>query len=687
MPKPPIAAKRPHPHVIHGDTRPDDYYWLNQKSDKDVIAYLTAENQYFEETTASLAPLQQALYDDMKRHLPDVEESPPAQHGPYYYYWRINPTQQYKAYYRQRASNRRELHESREELLLDVNTLVDGNQYIDVSTVSVSPDHTKLLYLENRDGSDRYTLYIKDLGQNRLIGTPIPNVFIGSSTAWSLSGNAIYYLEVDATQKPYRLIRQPLDQPHREILYEEPSEDRSLELSTSQSGQYLFLNSTSKTSSETRYLNLADPKSSLILFQKRRPGVLYTLEHWNEHLLCLTNDGAQNFEVLWAPLENPRPEALTPLIPHQAERYVQALLPFSRGLVVMGREEGLSQVWLFKDNRMNRINWDEPVYTALARFNRDYGAREVLIHYESLVTPPTDFAVDLDTDAKTPIRQDGVKEYDEKAYRQLRLWATAQDGTSVPISLVGRTDALLEQPCPLILYGYGSYGSNADPRFDLRRLPVLDRGVLFAIAHVRGGSEMGYQWYQDGKLLKKRNTFTDFIDAAEFLVNAGYTQPHRLAVQGRSAGGLLMGAIINMRPDLFQVAASGVPFVDVVTTMLDASIPLTTLEWDEWGNPEEPEYYQYMKSYSPYDNVTAQDYPHLYVTTGLNDPRVGYFEPAKWVAKLREKKTDQNQLVLWTHMGSGHFGSSGRLPRLWESARELAFILDKIITPSNRISR
>ncbi len=685
MSKPPIAAKRPHPHEIHGDTRPDDYYWLNQKNDPDVIAYLTEENHYFEEMMAPLAPLQQELYDDMKRHLPDVEESPPAQHGPYYYYWRINPDQQYKTYYRQRAANRSELDESREELLLDVNVLAWGDQYIDVSTVSVSPDHTKLLYLENRDGSDRYTLYIKDLSLDRLIGTPIPNVFIGSSTAWNLSATALYYIEVDAAQKPYRLMRQSPNHPNGEILYEEPKEDQSLELSTSQSGQYLFLNSSSKTSSETHYLNLADPKASLTLFQKRRPGVLYTLEHWNDHLLCLTNDGAQNFEVLWAPLEDPRPEALTPLIPHQAERYVETLLPFSRGLVVMGREEGLSQVWIFKDSHMNRISWNEPVYTALPRFNRDYDAREVLIQYESLVTSPTDFAVDLDTDAKTLVRQDKVKAYDAQAYRQLRLWATAQDGTPVPISLVGRSDAFRE-PHPLILYGYGSYGTNADPRFDVRRLPALDRGVLFAIAHVRGGSEMGYPWYQNGKLLKKRNTFTDFIDVAEFLVNAGYTLPHRLAAQGRSAGGLLMGAVISMRPDLFQVAAPGVPFVDVITTMLDASIPLTTLEWDEWGNPEDAEHYHYMKSYSPYDNVRAQDYPHLYVTTGLNDPRVGYFEPAKWVAKLRDKKTDQNQLILWTHMGSGHFGSSGRLPRLWESSRELAFILDKIITPNNPLS-
>lgn len=678
MPTPPIAAKRPHVHETHADKREDPYYWLNQKTHPHVIAYLTAENQYFQDVMEPLQPFQEALYQDMLSHLSDSEESPPARHGPYYYYWRINPGRQYRTYYRKRTDSRVQLDQSSEELLLDINALAEGDAYLDVSTVSVSPDHTKLLYLENHDGSDRYTLYVTDLASHQILTDPIPNVFIGASTAWDAASSIIYYLTVDASQKPYRLIRRHIGSGREELLYEEQDPAQSLDLSTSMSGTYLFLNSASKTSSEVRYVSTIDPQALLKLFAGRRPDILYTLEHWQDKLLCLTNDQAENFQLLAAPIEEPSPEALVPLIPYDPARYLQEVIPFRQGLILSGRQDGLSQVWIYQDDQLLKLSWDEPVYTARPRFNRDYNADEVLVQYQSLITPPTDFAVNITTGIKTLVRRDDIKNYNPEDYQQRQIWVRAEDGTSIPVSIVARVDSLAKRPSPLLLYGYGSYGVNADPRFDITRLPMLDRGVIFAIAHVRGGSEMGYRWYQDGKLFNKRHTFTDFVDVAQFFVNEGYTAPHLMAAEGRSAGGLLMGAILNLRPDLFQVVAAGVPFVDVVTTMLDDSIPLTTLEWDEWGNPENPDYYHYMKSYSPYDNVVAQAYPHLYVTTGLNDPRVGYFEPAKWVAKLRDTKTDNHEIVFWTHMGSGHFGSSGRLPRIREESRELAFVLHQL---------
>ncbi|PSR20951.1 MAG: oligopeptidase B [Sulfobacillus acidophilus] len=678
--KPPRAPRHPHIHTIHQDSRPDDYYWMADRHNPEVIEYLTAENQYFAEMMQPLYGLQEALYHDMRSHFPSLESSVPAQYGAYYYYWRINPGQEYRTYYRNAAEHRNALNPAWEEVLLDVNALAaDHSGYLDVSTVQVSPDHQRLLYLENRDGTDRYTLHVVDLNTKREIDEPIPNVFIHASVAWDELAETVYYLGMDETQRPFRLYR------HRigghgadELLFEEQDISFSLKLSTSRSGRYLFLSSRTKTESEVWYLSTRESSSPLELFQGRRAGILYELEHWQDRFLNLTNENAQNFRVLQVSADHPDPAQQSELIAHHPSRYLTALTPFQKGLVISGREAGLRQIWTYTDGSLKRLSWSEPLYTVQLGPNYRYDTDEVLISYQSLITPKTDYAMSLETGEKTFLRQEEIPGYDASQFHQERLWARAEDGTPIPISLVGRRDAFEHKPCPTILYGYGSYGASSDPTFDHARLALLDRGLLFAIAHVRGGSEMGYGWYQDGKLLNKRHTFTDFIDVAQYLVNQGYTTPQQLAASGRSAGGLLMGAIANMRPGLFAVVSAGVPFVDVVTTMLDASIPLTALEWDEWGNPADEKYYAYIKSYSPYDNVAAQDYPHLFVYTGFNDPRVGYFEPAKWVARLRCTKTDGNMLLFKINMSTGHFGTSGRLGHLRDRAEEYAFILDKL---------
>lgn len=676
---PPVAPKRPHPHTLHGDMRTDDYYWLNQKQNPDVIQYLEDENRYFEETMRPLRSVQETLYQDMLTRIPAAEERVPVQHGPYFYYSRINPDQQYRTFYRRRASDRSELEHAPEEVVLDVNQLIEGDGFLDVSTVRVSPDHTRLHYLVNRDGTDRYTLVITDIQTGELLDAPIPNVFIHGSTAWDQSGQYVYYITADAVQRPHQLWRRRIGHPHDVLLYEEKDPSVSASVAVSRGGEYLFLTANTKTSSEVWYLHTGQPTDPLRLFQARRPGVRYALEHWQGQFLNLTNEGAENFTLLAVPTENPDPSRQQPLIPYEPERYWQRVYPFQDGLVIAGREHGLTQIWLYRGGELVQLTWDEPLYTAIPGTNLAYDTTEVLIEYQSMLTPLTDYAVDLLTGEKMKLSQDPVRNYDPAQYTQQQLWAKAQDGTLIPVSLMARTESLKETPAPTILYGYGAYGINSDPTFDVSRLALLDRGVIYVIAHVRGGSEMGHGWYQAGKLLNKRNSFTDFGDVARYLIDQGYTTPKQLAARGRSAGGLLMGAVLNLFPDLFEVVVPGVPFVDVVTTMLDASIPLTALEWEEWGNPADPEYYAYMKSYSPYDNVAAVDYPHILVYTGLNDPRVGYFEPAKWVARMRATKTGgDRQLLLKTHMGAGHGGPSGRLARFNERAEEYAFILDKI---------
>lgn len=677
--KPPVAKRIPYFHEIHGDRRQDEYHWLRDREDPEVIKYLEDENRYHKAIMCPLKDQVEIIFNKLVERIPEKEEDVPVQNGPYFYYSRDEKKKQYPIYARKKASSRDELATASEEIILDVNELAKDDGYLSVTVRRVSPDHRFLAYLENRDGTDRYTLYIKNLKTGELLPDTISNVYIYSSVEWDHAGEYIFYVTVDETQRPYRLWRHKIgtDPEEDELIYEEADPTFMLFIFRSQSGKFIFVTSHANTTTEVRLIDAESPLSPLRLLEKRRKGIEYDVEHWGDDLLILTNEGAKNFQIQRCPLSNL--EERDNLFEYNENRYFQYLYPFRRGLVIAGRENGLTQVWIYKNNKLVRLNWDEPIYTVSVVDGQSYDADEVLIQYESLLTPKTTFGINLETLEKTCLQVAPVSgEYDPSLYEQKQLWAEANDGVKIPYFIVSRKGALDSGPAPLILYAYGSYGENLDPYFSPYRLPVLDQGVVFAYAQVRGGSEMGRQWYEDGKVQKKKNTFTDFIAVAKDLIKRGFTTPEQMAARGGSAGGLLVGAVANMAGDLFKVIIPEVPFVDVINTMLDENLPLTTLEWDEWGDPRKPEDYFYIKSYSPYDNVKAKAYPHMYVTAGLNDPRVGYWEPAKWVARLRALKTDDNILVLKTNMGAGHFGSSGRYNQLREEAECYAFLLDKL---------
>ncbi|WP_042148330.1 S9 family peptidase [Paucisalibacillus sp. EB02] len=677
--KPPIAKRIPHPHELHGDVREDDYYWLRDRTNPEVIQYLEDENGYYDDIMLPLEEQTEQIYQSMVDRVPDSEVQVPVQHGPYFYYSRMDKDKQYPIYARKQANSRDLLPQVQEEVVLDLNKLAVEGDYLSVTVRRMSTDHNRLAYLENRDGTDRYTAYVKDIATGELLQDQIPDVYLYGSLEWSRCGEYIFYITVDESQRPYRLWRHRLgtDVSTDELILEEKDTTFTLFITKSQSEKFIFVHSRSTTTSEIHLIDTDAPLSPIQLVDERRVGIEYDVEHWGDNLLILTNEGALNFQLLRCSLEDL--QSRVNVIAYNEKRYLQSLYPFRDTLFVGGREEGLTQIWVLQDGELEKVNWDEPLYTVSISSNQSYNTSEVLIQYQSLLTPKTTFGLNLETGEKHCLQVAPVSgEYDRSNYRQEHLWATAEDGTNVPMTVVYREDALNRGPAPLILTGYGSYGANSDPHFDPYRLPLLDKGIVFVTAQVRGGSEMGRHWYEEGKMQEKRNTFTDFIDIAKYLIEQGYTTSSQMAARGGSAGGLLVGAVANMAGELFQVIVPAVPFVDVVTTMLDTTIPLTTLEWDEWGNPQQREDYFYMKSYSPYDNVERKDYPHMYVTTGLNDPRVAYWEPAKWVARLRELKTDDNTLVLKTNMGAGHFGASGRFNHLKEAAACYAFILDKL---------
>lgn len=677
----PQAKKVPYSHEIHGDVREDEYYWLRDRDNPEVISYLEAENKYYEEAMKPLQPLTDKLFQAMVNRIPEAEVKVPVQSGAYFYYSRMEKELQYPVYARKKAATRVGLESAAEEVILDLNTMAGEGEYLSVTVSRVSPDGTKLAYLENRDGTDKYTVFVKDLTSGEMYSDKIENVFIYGSLEWDASGTYLFYVTVDETQRPYQLWRHEVGQSSAQdsLLYEETDITYTLSVAKSRSGQYLFLHSENKETTEVRYLDAKEPLGALCLFDARKRGIQYELEHWGSDFLILTNEAAPNFQLLRCPVANTASTNRDNLFPYAPQRYLQEVYPFQDAVLIGGREQGLTELWIFQNGTLSKLSFEEELYTVSIGENRSYDTTEALIQYESLLTPKTTYAVNLLTEAKECLQVAPVPgDYDRGQYRQERLWAKASDGTSVPMFAIYQADTLSKGPAPLVLSAYGSYGINSDPHFDPMRLPLLNSGAVLVTVQVRGGSEMGRLWYEHGKFLHKRNTFTDFIAAAEELIRRGYTTKDLLAAQGGSAGGLLMGAVANLAGHLFKAMLPAVPFVDVVTTMLDATIPLTTLEWDEWGNPNDPEYYAYMKSYSPYDNVEAKEYPHMLVTTGLNDPRVAYWEPAKWVARLREQKTDDHTLLLKTNMGAGHFGSSGRVNRLKEVAANFAYVLDKI---------
>lgn len=674
---PPVAEKKPEEIAVHGDTRVDDYYWLRERANPDVIAYLEAENAYTEAMMAHTEQLQENLYQEMVGRIQETDETAPVPVGDYYYYSRTEEGKQYSIYCRKKGSL-----DGAEEILLDLNELAQGHDYLNLGVYKVSPDHRLLAYSLDTSGSEDYVLYVKDLATGELLPDQIPNTYY--SGEWGNDNETLFYTTKDEAKRSHQVWRHRLGTAvgQDELLYHEQDELFRVFLYKTKDRRYIVTTSASMETTEQHVLQAEAPAGSFALVQQRQKGLRYYVEHRSGTFYILTNDDAPNFRLMTAPAASPQRERWQERIPHREKVKIDDVDLFARHLVVYERENGLRTMRIanLETDAVHYLAFPEPVYTYAQNGNPEFDTNVVRYTYSSLSTPESVYDYHMDARAQTLVKRKPVLGgYDADDYQTERIFATAEDGTEVPISLVYRSDALSDdRPAPCLLYGYGSYGHSIDPTFNANRVSLLDRGFVFAIAHIRGGQEMGRAWYDQGKFLNKQNTFTDFVACARRLIAGGYTDSDRLAIIGGSAGGLLIGATLNMAPDLFRAAVAVVPFVDVVTTMLDESIPLTVGEFEEWGNPKEEVYYRYMLSYSPYDNVAAHAYPHLLVTAGLNDPRVQYWEPAKWTAKLRDLKTDDNVLLLKTEMGAGHSGPSGRYDYLREVALHYAFVLDAL---------
>jgi len=679
--QPPVAAQRPKELERHGDRRIDPYYWLREKENPEVIEYLEAENRYTEAQTAHTEALQQQLYDEMLGRIQETDLSVPYRYGGYYYYSRTEEGLPYGILCRKQGSL-----EAEEEILLDENALAEGLEFFELGDYEVSPDHKLLAYSTDTQGNERYTLVFRNLETSDRFPESIPDI---SGACWANDNTTVFYLRLDETNRPYQLWRHGLGTliHNDELVYEETDEAFYLDLSTTRSEAYILLSADSKITSEVRFIDADNPNGDFRVIHPREKGVEYGIAHHpgleqdNEgnRFYIVTNDAAINFKLMTAPVSNPGKANWTEIIPHREDVMLSGVDLFEDHLVVYEREQGLPTIRVQKlsTGEATQLSFPEPTYSVSSGFMPEFASKTLRFRYSSMVTPGSVFDYDMDSHERELKKEQPVLGgYDRSQYESQRLLANAPDGTKIPISLVYPKGTELNGGNPLHLTGYGSYGYPYPVGFSTHRLSLLERGVVCAIAHIRGGGELGRKWYEDGKFLHKANTFTDFIACAEFLIAERWTQPNQLTISGGSAGGLLMGAVVNLRPELFKGAIAQVPFVDVVTTILDPDLPLSVIEWDEWGNPNEPEFYNYMKSYSPYDNVTAQDYPNLLITAGLNDPRVSYWEPAKWAARLRATKTDPNRLLLKTNMGAGHGGASGRYERLKEIAFEDAFLLD-----------
>jgi oligopeptidase B len=659
---------------VHGETRVDAYFWLRDRSDPDVITYLEAENSYTRSIMRHTEGLQELLYQEMRGRIKETDLSVPDCLDGRFYYTRTEAGGQYPILCRKCGSLQGE-----EEILLDQNPLAAEHTYFRIGASEVSPDHRFLAYSVDTSGAEEFTLFIKDLATGELLPESVPGTSPG--VAWANDSRTLFYTVLDVARRPCRLYRHTIGtSPSTDVLvYFEAEESFFMDINRTRSRQFLLLEISSHSTSEVRFLDANRPEASFQVVQLREQGIEYSVTHHAESFFIITNDAAPNFRLVRAPVGNPSKANWSPVLPYRPGVKVDAAEAFRGHLAVYEREAGLRQIRVLDlgSGEEHLIPFPEPVYTVRPHENPEFDTTLLRFTYSSLVTPNS--VVDYDMASRTwSVRKqtEVLGGYDPSRYRSERVTATAPDGQQVPISLVYLTPLELDATRPLLLNGYGAYGVSYDPAFSSNILSLLDRGFVVAIAHVRGGEEMGRAWYEGGKLLNKRSTFTDFIACAEHLLARGYTAADRLAINGGSAGGLLMGAVANLRPDLFRVVLAEVPFVDVVNTMLDATLPLTVIEYDEWGNPNDPASYAYMRSYSPYDNIEAKEYPHMLVTAGLNDPRVAYWEPAKWTAKLRALKTDRNRLLLRVNMGAGHGGASGRFDFLREIAFKYAFMLD-----------
>lgn len=671
---PPKAPKRHQELTSHGDTRVDPWFWLRDPDDPETLAYLRAENSHTDAVMAAEETLQQSLFEEMRGRIKEDDSTVPEKEGDYYYFTRFEEGKQYPIHCRKHLSL-----EAPEQILIDVNELAKDKDYCRIGRCENSPDHKWLAYSVDNDGSEKYTIVFKDLETNELLSDTIPNSYY--SLEWANDSRTIFYDVLDENHRPVKIFKHRLgDDPSDDVVvYEDTDERFFVHVLKSDSKRFIFTASAGNNMSEWHFIDASDPDSSPTLIQPRREDFEYDVADHGDHFLIRNNgDGARDFKVSETPITAPESENWTDLVPHELGRPINGIGVSRNYMVLAYRSNGLPQVRIMDlvEGTSHDLTLEEEDYSIRIQSGREPDTSMLRFAYNSMTTPATVYDYDMDTREREFRKQTEVLGgFSSDKYQARRVFATAEDGTQIPISLLYAKDTPLDGSAPLYLYGYGSYGIIIDSDFSSVRLSLVDRGYIFAIAHVRGGMDLGWDWYENGKLLNKKNTFTDFIACAEHLINQGYSKKGRIVASGGSAGGMLMGAVANQRPDLFKAIIADVPFVDVLNTMLDATLPLTTMEYNEWGNPNDRRYYDYIRSYSPYDNVKSQDYPHMLITGGLSDPRVTYWEPAKWTAQLRESKTDDNLLLLKIHMDSGHAGASGRFERLKEVALEYAFIL------------
>jgi oligopeptidase B len=671
QPKPPMAEKKSKTVNIHGETLVDDFFWLREKSNPAVISYLESENAFTDAMMKPTQAFQESLYKEMVGHIKETDLSVPYRWGNYFYYTRTEQGKQYPIFCRKQGSL-----EGKEEVILDQNELAKGYKFFSVGAFVVSDDANLVAYSTDTTGYRQYKLQIKDLRSGNLLPESYERV---GNVMWATDNKTIFFTTEDqVTKRSDKVFRHVLGTDKTDLIFEEKDELFDVYAYRSRDKAMIFIGSAAKTSSEFRFIPTSDPGAKPTLILRREPNHEYDVDHHGDFFYIRTNKNAKNFRVVRAPVSDPSEKSWTEFIAHQPAVKVDDLSFFANHLVVSEWEGGLQKLRVvdLKTRKSHRIQFPEPVYAAGVDVNREFNTNVVRYRYQSLVTPSSVFDYDMEKQQSTLLKETEVPGgFDKKNYTSERIFAIASDGTRIPLSVVYRRGVKIDGKAPLLLYGYGSYGASTAPTFSSNRLSLLDRGVIFVIAHIRGGGEMGEEWRQAGRMMNKMNTFTDFIASAEHLVKNRYTSTDRLVIQGGSAGGLLVGAVTNMRPDLFKAVVAQVPFVDVLNTMLDASLPLTTSEYIEWGNPNEKPAFEYMKKYSPYDNITAKNYPSMLVKVSLNDSQVPYWEGAKLVAKLRATKTDNNPLLLKTNMGAGHGGSSGRYDYLREVAFDYAYML------------
>ncbi|OUR90724.1 oligopeptidase B [Flavobacteriales bacterium 34_180_T64] len=675
--QPPIATKRPKELRIHDDLRIDDYFWLNQREDGEVLEYLNAENDYFEEMTAHTKTLEVQLFEEMKARIKEDDQSVPYKYNGYWYIFKYEKGKDYPIYTR-----KKETLEAEEELLFDCNDLAKGKDYFRLVGLSVSPDNTMISFGVDTSGRRNYTIQIKDLRTNELLSDVIENT-TGSAT-WANDNKTLFYTKKDEqTLRANKIFKHQLgnSQAHDQLKFHETDETFGVTVYKTKSRKYLVIACYSTLTNEYHILNAESPNAEFKVFQERIRGLEYSISHFEDRFYIVTNaDNSTNFKLMKTVETATGRSNWVEVMAHREDVLLEDIDIFKEYLVISERSNGLNKIRIRRwDGKSDYyLPFDNETYTAYTGTNVEFDTNILRYGYNSLTNPASTIDFNMETKSKTIKKEQQVLggQFDKNNYESERIWAVSEDGTKIPISLVYRKGIKKDGTNPLLQYSYGSYGSTIDPYFSTIRLSLLDRGFIYAIAHVRGGEYLGRQWYEDGKLLKKKNSFSDFIDCSKHLISENYTASEHMYAMGGSAGGLLMGVILNDAPEIYNGIVSAVPFVDVVTTMLDDSIPLTTGEYDEWGNPNDKKYYDYMKSYSPYDNIKPQNYPNLLVTAGLHDSQVQYWEPAKWVAKLRNLKTDSNKLVFKTNMKAGHGGASGRFESLKEDAEEFAFLLD-----------